>query len=324
MRDALSLTDQAIAYSANEVTESAVSGMLGALDQTYMVRLLDAPRRAARKSSRLPTRCRCAACRSRPRCRISRACCIASRGRSSRRPVLDEWPEAGDLRRFAETLARAGPVVLSDRDGRSRRARLAPDEYAGFTMTLLRMLAFEPAVAAGSAPVGQPSARVRARPRVAAASAAAAKPVSAAPAEAVRSQAIAPAAPAAPVVRAAPVQSGDETDRPAVKPAAVEAAAPAPVDAPVIETPQPQAAAAPQAEPAGDQPTPVRKEPEPPAAVAQRVTSRLRRPNRCRALRRLSRRVRRRVPEEPPPRSTCCAMRGCACRPTAGAQAPPP
>ncbi|AFQ48022.1 DNA polymerase III, subunit gamma and tau [Burkholderia cepacia GG4] len=30
MRDALSLTDQAIAYSANEVTESAVSGMLGA------------------------------------------------------------------------------------------------------------------------------------------------------------------------------------------------------------------------------------------------------------------------------------------------------
>ena len=85
MRDALSLTDQAIAYSANEVTESAVSGMLGALDQTYMVRLLDALAAAAAKSSRLPTRCRCAACRSRPRCRISRACCIASRGRSSRR-----------------------------------------------------------------------------------------------------------------------------------------------------------------------------------------------------------------------------------------------
>ncbi len=42
MRDALSLTDQAIAYSANQVTEEAVRGMLGALDQSYLIRLLDA------------------------------------------------------------------------------------------------------------------------------------------------------------------------------------------------------------------------------------------------------------------------------------------
>src|SRR5206468_3676957 len=42
MRDALSLTDQAIAYSANQVNEEAVRGMLGALDQSYLIRLLDA------------------------------------------------------------------------------------------------------------------------------------------------------------------------------------------------------------------------------------------------------------------------------------------
>src|SRR5580693_3795006 len=42
MRDALSLTDQAIAYSANQVTEEAVRGMLGALDQSYLIRMLDA------------------------------------------------------------------------------------------------------------------------------------------------------------------------------------------------------------------------------------------------------------------------------------------
>ncbi|MDF6411992.1 DNA polymerase III subunit gamma/tau, partial [Escherichia coli] len=42
MRDALSLTDQAIAYSAGEVSEAAVRGMLGAIDQSYLVRLLDA------------------------------------------------------------------------------------------------------------------------------------------------------------------------------------------------------------------------------------------------------------------------------------------
>src|SRR5207237_10855753 len=42
MRDALSLTDQAIAYAAGKVTLEAVQGMLGALDQSYLIRLLDA------------------------------------------------------------------------------------------------------------------------------------------------------------------------------------------------------------------------------------------------------------------------------------------
>ncbi|OXJ36395.1 DNA polymerase III subunit gamma/tau [Burkholderia sp. HI2714] len=274
MRDALSLTDQAIAYSANEVTESAVSGMLGALDQTYMVRLLDAL--AAGGGPEILAIADEMSLRS-----LSFSTALQDLASLLHRiawaqfapgSVLDEWPEAGDLRRFAETLS-PEQVQLFYQIATVGRAELglAPDEYAGFTMTLLRMLAFEPAVAAGSAPGGQPSVpRAVPGPRVAAASAAAAKPVSVAPAEAVRPQAIAPAAHAAPVVRAAPVQSGDETGRPAAKPAAVEAAAPAPVDAPVIETPQPQTAAAPQAEPAGDNPAPVRKEPELPVAVAQR------------------------------------------------------
>lgn len=41
MRDALSLADQAIAYTAGHVTDEAVQDMLGALDQTYLIRLLD-------------------------------------------------------------------------------------------------------------------------------------------------------------------------------------------------------------------------------------------------------------------------------------------
>ncbi|VWB21969.1 DNA polymerase III subunit gamma/tau [Burkholderia lata] len=274
MRDALSLTDQAIAYSANEVTESAVSGMLGALDQTYMVRLLDAL--AAGSGPEILAIADEMSLRS-----LSFSTALQDLASLLHRiawaqfapgSVLDEWPEAGDLRRFADTLS-PEQVQLFYQIATVGRAELglAPDEYAGFTMTLLRMLAFEPAVAAGSAPGGQPSVpRAVPGPRVAAPSAAAAKPVSAAPVEAARPQAAAPAAPAAPVVRAAPVQSGDETDRPAVKPAAVQAAAPAPVDAPVIETPQPQAVAASQAAPADDNPAPVRNEPEPLAAVAQR------------------------------------------------------
>jgi DNA polymerase-3 subunit gamma/tau len=42
MRDALSLTDQAIGYSAGCVSLEAVQGMLGALDQSFLVSILDA------------------------------------------------------------------------------------------------------------------------------------------------------------------------------------------------------------------------------------------------------------------------------------------
>ncbi|KVH28912.1 DNA polymerase III subunit gamma/tau [Burkholderia cepacia] len=273
MRDALSLTDQAIAYSANEVTESAVSGMLGALDQTYMVRLLDAL--AAGSGPEILAIADEMSLRS-----LSFSTALQDLASLLHRiawaqfapgSVLDEWPEAGDLRRFAETLS-PEQVQLFYQIATVGRAELglAPDEYAGFTMTLLRMLAFEPAVAAGSAPGGQPSVpRAVPGPRVAAASAAVAKPVSAAPAGAARAQAAATAEPAAPVVRAAPAPAGDETGRPAEKPAAVPASAPAPVDEPVVETPPPLAAV-PQPEPASETPTPARNEPGPPAAVVQR------------------------------------------------------
>ncbi|MCA3782140.1 MAG: DNA polymerase III subunit gamma/tau [Burkholderia sp.] len=281
MRDALSLTDQAIAYSANEVTESAVSGMLGALDQTYMVRLLDAL--AAGGGPEILAIADEMSLRS-----LSFSTALQDLASLLHRiawaqfapgSVLDEWPEAADLRRFAETLS-PEQVQLFYQIATVGRAELglAPDEYAGFTMTLLRMLAFEPSVAAGSATGGQPSVpRAVPAPRAAAASAAA-KPASAAPVEAARPQA---AAPGVPVARSAPAQSGDDAGLPVVKPAPVQAAAPARVDAPVIETPQPEADAAPQAvpqapqaAPAGDLPPPVRKEPEPSATAAAVVAPR--------------------------------------------------
>ena len=42
MRDALSLTDQAIAYAAGPVTEAAVRTMLGTIDDAYLIKMLDA------------------------------------------------------------------------------------------------------------------------------------------------------------------------------------------------------------------------------------------------------------------------------------------
>ena len=59
MRDALSLLDQAIAYAAGTVSEAAVRGMLGTVDQTYLFRVLEAiaaARRAGRDRGRGRTR----------------------------------------------------------------------------------------------------------------------------------------------------------------------------------------------------------------------------------------------------------------------------
>ncbi|MDR5771745.1 MULTISPECIES: DNA polymerase III subunit gamma/tau [unclassified Caballeronia] len=148
MRDALSLTDQAIAYSANQVTEEAVRGMLGALDQSYLIRLLDAL--AASDGAGVLAIADEMALRS-----LSFSTALQDLASLLHRiawaqfapaSVLDEWPEAGDIRRFAEGLS-AEQVQLFYQIATVGRSELglAPDEYAGFTMTLLRMLAFEPA-----------------------------------------------------------------------------------------------------------------------------------------------------------------------------------
>ena len=152
MRDALSLTDQAIAYSANQVNEEAVRGMLGALDQSYLIRLLDAL--AQGDGATVLTIADEMALRS-----LSFSTALQDLASLLHRiawaqfapsSILDEWPEAGDLRRFAETLS-AEQVQLFYQIATIGRSELglAPDEYAGFTMTLLRMLAFEPAPTGG-------------------------------------------------------------------------------------------------------------------------------------------------------------------------------
>ncbi|KUZ18419.1 DNA polymerase III subunit gamma/tau [Burkholderia diffusa] len=264
MRDALSLTDQAIAYSANEVTESAVSGMLGALDQTYMVRLLDAL--AAGNGPEILAIADEMSLRS-----LSFSTALQDLASLLHRiawaqfapgSVLDEWPEAADLRRFAETLS-PEQVQLFYQIATVGRAELglAPDEYAGFTMTLLRMLAFEPTVGTGSAPGGQPAvprAVPAPAPRVAAAASAAPAGPSSVPAAAADA-----ARPQAPAARPSPARSGDAVAAQAVKPVSTPVAAAAATPA----VPQPEAGPAPQAAPSGDALPVVRNEPELPAAA---------------------------------------------------------
>jgi DNA polymerase-3 subunit gamma/tau len=159
MRDALSLTDQAIAYSANQVSEEAVRGMLGALDQSYLVRLVDAL--AAGDGALVLAIADEMALRS-----LSFSTALQDLAGLLHRiawaqfapsSVLDEWPEADDIRRFAGVLSPEHVQLFYQiaTIGRNELG-LAPDEYAGFTMTLLRMLAFEPARQGGPAAAAGP------------------------------------------------------------------------------------------------------------------------------------------------------------------------
>ncbi len=147
MRDALSLTDQAIAYAAGAVTLDAVQGMLGALDQSYLIRLLDAL--ANQDGADLMAVADEMASRS-----LSYNGALQDLGTLLHRVALaqtvptalpDDLPELADIQRLA-TLFDPQEVQLFYQIavvGRNEIG-LAPDEYAGFTMTLLRMLAFRP------------------------------------------------------------------------------------------------------------------------------------------------------------------------------------
>jgi len=204
MRDALSLTDQAIAYAAGAVTLDAVQGMLGALDQSYLVRLLDAL--ANQDGADLMAVADEMASRS-----LSYNGALQDLGTLLHRIALaqtvpaalpDDLPELADIQRLAtqfdpQEVQLYYQIAVIGRN----EIGLAPDEYAGFTMTLLRMLAFRP---------GQGGAEQ-----------------AASPAPAALARTMPQAAPARPVAAAAPAAAA----RPA-GPAASAAPAPAPASAP--------------------------------------------------------------------------------------------
>ncbi len=147
MRDALSLTDQAIAYAAGKVTLEAVQGMLGALDQSYLIRLLDAL--AVKDGSGMIAIADEMAERT-----LSYSVALQDMGtllhqislaQTAPAALPEDLPEREDVIRLAG-LFDAEEVQLFYQiavHGRNE-LNLAPDEYAGFTMTLLRMLAFRP------------------------------------------------------------------------------------------------------------------------------------------------------------------------------------
>ena len=143
MRDALSLTDQAIAYSAGDLTEVSVRGMLGTIDQKHLIRLLDALR-AGQAGAVLEIADELATRGLSYRAALADLAILLSRIAIAQRvgQVADESdPLTDDIRRLSQVLPHDAVQLFYTVAVHSRsELAIAPDEYAGFVMSCLRML----------------------------------------------------------------------------------------------------------------------------------------------------------------------------------------
>jgi DNA polymerase III subunit gamma/tau len=147
MRDALSLADQAIAYGAGSLTDQGVRRMLGAVDRSHAVRIVEAI--ASRDGAgivaavdALRTLGLSAAGTLEELCELMQRMAIVQAVPGAED---ESEPDSGDVRRLAVALPADETQLLYSiaLHGRGDLA-LSPDEYNGLVMVLLRMLAFAP------------------------------------------------------------------------------------------------------------------------------------------------------------------------------------
>jgi DNA polymerase III, gamma/tau subunits len=167
MRDALSLTDQAIAYGSGKIEAAAVDAMLGTVRRDYLFDLLEAL--AAHDGDAL----------------LDQARSLAERGIALDAALQDMAsvltqlallhgapaalaPDTPDLAQLQSLVAKidAESVQLYYQIALNGRRDMpyAPDELAGFSMTLLRMLAFAPGAPSTVAHQSPPAAPQRVAP----------------------------------------------------------------------------------------------------------------------------------------------------------------
>lgn len=144
MRDALSLLDQAIAFCAGRVDEAPVREMLGVVDRRYLSAVLDAliagdgPGLIAVADEMLSNNAPFART-------LSDLAALMQRTALAQFGARGEADDAATLERYAAAIAAEDlQVWYQILIHGANDLPLAPDEHAGFTMTLLRMLAFRP------------------------------------------------------------------------------------------------------------------------------------------------------------------------------------
>jgi len=148
MRDALSLTDQAIAFGSGQLQEATVRLMLGSVDQSHVMGLIDALARSdGAEVVRISESLR--------RHGLSAASALEDMSVALQRmAVLQAVPQAAaestepdhlELLRLSSSMPADETQLLYSLclHGRAELG-LAPDEYAALTMVLLRLLAFKP------------------------------------------------------------------------------------------------------------------------------------------------------------------------------------
>ena len=156
MRDALSLTDQAIAFGSGNLQEASVRLMLGSVDRSYVFKLLNALARGDGKSvvetsEELRINGLNAASTLEEMTTVLQRMAVLQAvpdlmGKALQVGDTDTDPEATQTALLAQTMAADETQLLYSMclHGRGELG-LAPDEYAALTMVLLRLLAFKPA-----------------------------------------------------------------------------------------------------------------------------------------------------------------------------------
>jgi len=160
MRDALSLMDQAIAFSLGKIEEAAMRAMLGAIDQSYLFELLLALREQngvalLEVADNMASRSIAFEAALQDMASLLHRIALAQTVPAA---IADDEPERVRLLELAQCYT-PEEVQLFYQIAIHGRAEidLAPDEYAGFTMTLLRMLAFVPSGVQAPSRVQAPS-----------------------------------------------------------------------------------------------------------------------------------------------------------------------
>lgn len=233
MRDAQSLLDQAIAYGLGDVKEDGVRAMLGAVDRRYLFALLQAL--AAGDGPQL----------------MAQADSLAERGVSFEgalselavllqqlalmqtvpQAIAQDEPERDALQALADAISPQDVQLYYQIAIHGRKdLALAPDEHAGFNMSLLRMLAFHPANTQPESAPSRPAAVASTRPQQPPAQSAPAAPGGISPA-ARALQAAGLSSPAPRQSAPPPAQESAPAAEPEPEPAAPEAR-PAPQAAP--------------------------------------------------------------------------------------------
>lgn len=169
MRDALSLTDQAIAFGSGRLQEATVRQMLGSVDRSHVLRLIEAlargdGRTVVETSEQLRRNGLSAASTLEEMCMVLQRMAVQQAVPGLQPDASD--PEAAELVRLAQLMPRDETQLLYSLalHGRTELG-LAPDEYAALTMVLLRLLAFKPQPPQDSGPAEKKTSALSRQPQ---------------------------------------------------------------------------------------------------------------------------------------------------------------